>query len=50
MVKFLTLNSTFEGLLSPTELKQSSSETLDYIAHLTYGIVFLSQTGLENLS
>ena len=35
MVKFLTLNCNFEGLVSPTELEQSSSETLDYMAHLT---------------
>ena len=34
MVKFLTLNCNCEGLVSPTELEQSSSETLDYMAHL----------------
>ena len=36
MIKFWTLNDNFEGLLSPTELEQSSSETLDYMAHLTW--------------
>ena len=46
MVKFLTLNCNFEGLVSPMELEQSSSETLDYMAYLT----FLSRTGSENLS
>ena len=39
MVNFLPLNSNFEGLLSPTELKQSSSETLDYMARLTWNCV-----------
>ena len=43
MVKFLTLNGNFEGLLSPTELEQSSSETLDYnIACLTWNCVLKS--------
>ena len=42
MVKFLTLNSNFEGLLAPTELEQSSSETLDYIARLTWNCVLKS--------
>ena len=36
------LNANFEGLLSPTELEQSSSETLDYIAHLTWNCVLKS--------
>ena len=39
MVNFLTLNGNFEGLLSPTELEQSSSETLDYIARLAWNCV-----------
>ena len=30
----LTLNCYFEGLIQATELKQSSKETLDYMAHL----------------
>ena len=34
-VEFLTINCIFEGLLSATELEQSSKETLDYVAHLT---------------
>ena len=42
MVKFLTLSSSFKGLLSPTELEQSSSETLDYMAHLTWNCVLKS--------
>ena len=42
MVKFLTLYSNFEDLLSPRELKQSSSETLDYIACLTWNCVLKS--------
>ena len=42
MVKFLTLNSNFEGLLSPTELEQSSNETLDNIARLTWNCVLKS--------
>ena len=42
MVKFLTLNGNFEGLLSSTELEQSSSETLDYIARLMWNYVFKS--------
>ena len=42
MVKFLTLNGNFEGLLSPTELEQSLNETLDYIAHLTWNCVLKS--------
>ena len=42
MVKFLTLNGNFEGLLSPTELKQSSNETLDYIARLTWNCILKS--------
>ena len=42
MVKFITLNSNFEGLLSPTELEQSSSETLGSIACLTWNCVLKS--------
>ena len=42
MVKFLTLNSNFEGLLSPTRLEQSLCETLDYIARLTWNCVLKS--------
>ena len=44
-MKFLTLNvGNFEGLaiVSPTELEQSSSETLDYMAHLTWICVLKS--------
>ena len=43
MVKFLTLNGNFEGLLLATELKQSSSETLDYMARLTWNCVLKSK-------
>ena len=39
MVKFLILNGNCEGLLSPTELEQSSSETLNYITRLTWNCV-----------
>ena len=42
MVKFLTLNGNFEGLLSLTELEQSSNETLNYIACLTWNCVLKS--------
>ena len=36
MVEILTLNRNFEGILRATELEQSSKETLDYMAHLTW--------------
>ena len=42
MVKVLTLNGNFEGLLSPTELEQSSNEILDYIARLMWNCVLKS--------
>ena len=42
-VEFLTINCIFEGLLSATELEQSSKETLDYVAHLTWIHVSNSQ-------
>ena len=42
MVKCLSLNSNFKGLLSPTELKQSPTETLDYIARLMWNCVLKS--------
>ena len=32
----LTLDCYFEGLIPAMELKQSSKETLDYMAHLTW--------------
>ena len=41
-MKFLTLKGNFEDLLSPTGLEQSSSETLDYIARLTWNCVLKS--------
>ena len=42
MVKFMTLNSNSEGLLSPTELEQSSNETLDYFACMIWNCVLKS--------
>ena len=36
MVEILTLDCNFEGILRATELEQSSKETLDYMAHLTW--------------
>ena len=36
MVKILTLDCNFEGILRATELEQSLKETLDYTAHLTW--------------
>ena len=36
MVKFWTLNDIIGSLLQATELEQSSQETLDYMAYLTW--------------
>ena len=36
MVEILTLNRNYEGIVRATELEQSSKETLDYVAHLTW--------------
>ena len=36
MVEILTLNRNYEGIVRATELEQSSKETLDYMAHLTW--------------
>ena len=48
-VENLTLNCYFEGLNPAMELKRSSKETLDYMAHLTW-IRVLKSNCSENLS
>ena len=47
---FLTLSGNVEGLFSTVELKQSSKETLDYVAHIWHESTFSIRNDSENLS